>query len=81
MPTVTETLVEQDFVIATGRARHASERRLAAEDNVSEQTKLGFLREQQQVGTREATAMQRLDTDKLSQQILQARATKDQPGA
>lgn len=81
MATTIETLVDQEFVLATARLRHGSERRVAAEDNVSEQTKLGFLREQQQVGVREAAAMQRLDTDKLSQQILQTRATKDQPNA
>lgn len=77
---VTETVLEQGFVEMHKRSSHASQRLADTNDNVSEQTKLGFLEEKMKVGTREAAAMQRMDADKLAGQILQQRAATDQPG-
>lgn len=76
---VTETVLEQGFVEMHKRSSHASQRLADTNDNVSEQTKLGFLEEKMKVGTREAAAMQRMDADKLAAQILQQRSASDQP--
>lgn len=76
---VTETVLEQGFVEMHKRSSHASQRLADTNDNVSEQTKLGFLEEKMKVGTREAAAMQRMDADKLAGQILQQRSAENQP--
>lgn len=76
---VTDTVLEQSFVEMHKRSSHAGQRMADASDNISEQTRLGFLEEKMKVGTREAAAMQRMDSDKLSSQILQQRAAADQP--
>lgn len=59
----------------------AADRASAGNDNVAEQTRLGYLIGMKEVGTREAAAMQRMDTDKLSEKILDARAAAGQPNA
>lgn len=78
MPTV-EVVLEQAFADNHTARMHAGRRLTETNDNVSEQTKLGFLEEKMKVGTREAAAMQRMDTSKLAEQILQQRSAKDQP--
>jgi len=78
MPTV-DTVLEQAFADNHTARMHAGRRLTETNDNVSEQTKLGFLEEKMKVGTREAAAMQRMDTSKLAEQILQQRSAKDQP--
>lgn len=77
-PTVTDVL-DKAFVDNFIGMQHAGRRLTETNDNISEQSKLMFLSEQTKVGTREAAAMQRMDTSKIAQEILQARATKDQP--
>ncbi len=74
-----ETVLDQAFADNHAARMHAGRRMTETNDNVSEQTKLGFLEEKMKVGTREAAAMQRMDSDKLAQQILQQRSARDQP--
>lgn len=79
-PTV-GTVLGQAFADNHTARMHAGRRMTEAADNIAEQTRLLFLEEKIKVGTREAAAMQRLDTDKLAQQILAQRAVKEQPTA
>jgi len=76
---VIDTVLEQSFAEMHKRSSHAGQRLADTNDNVSEQTKLMFLEEKTKVGTREAAAMQRMDTDRLAGQILQQRAASGQP--
>jgi len=73
------TVLDQTFADNHQARLHAGRRLTEANDNVSEQTKLGYLEEKIKVGTREAAAMQRMDNDKLANAILQQRSAKDQP--
>jgi len=75
------TVLDQAFADNHTARMHAGRRLTETNDNISEQTKLGFLEEKMKVGTREAAAMQRMDTSKLAEQILQQRSAKDQPQA
>lgn len=77
-PTV-EKVLDQAFADNHTARMHAGRRLTETNDNISEQTKLMFLEEKTKVGTREAAAMQRMDTDKLAQQILHQRSASDQP--
>lgn len=52
----TKMVLEQSFAEMHKRATHAGQRLADANDNVSEQTKLGYLTEQRVVGVREAKA-------------------------
>jgi len=79
-PTV-GTVLAQAFADNHTARMHAGRRLTEGADNIAEQTRLLFLEEKIKVGTREAAAMQRLDTDKLAQQILAQRAVKEQPAA
>lgn len=77
-PTIKHVL-DQGFaansqVLLQGAARHS-----AGNDNVAEQTRIGFLLERMQVGTREAAATQRLDDNKLAENILAQRSASNQP--
>jgi len=54
--TTTASILEQRFVEMHGRMSHSAQRLQDANDNVSEQTKLGYLTEQRVVGVREAKA-------------------------
>ena len=74
-----DKVLDQAFADSHANRMHAGRRLSDANDNVSEQTKLGFLEMKEKVGTREAAAMQRMDTSKIAQEILQARATRGQP--
>ena len=73
------TVLDQAFADNHTGRMHAGRRLTETNDNISEQTKLGFLEEKMKVGTREAAAMQRMDTSKIAEQILQQRAVKEQP--
>lgn len=73
------TVLDQAFADNHTARMHAGRRMTEGADNVAEQTRLGFLENKMQVGTREAAAMQRMDTDKLATQILAQRAVKEQP--
>jgi hypothetical protein len=73
------TVLGQAFADNHTARMHAGRRMTEAADNIAEQTRLLFLEEKIKVGTREAAAMQRLDTDKLAQQILAQRAVETQP--
>lgn len=53
---ITSKILDQTFVETTKRMTHAAQRLADANDNVSEQTKLGYLTEQRVVGVREAKA-------------------------
>ena len=77
--TITTDVLNQVFMESHRRLTHSAQRMQDANDNIGEQTKLMFLTEQRQVGTREAAAIQRLDTSKIAQEILQNRAASDQP--
>jgi len=79
MPATLDTVLDQSFVEMHKRSSHAAQRMADGQDNVAEQTRLLFLEEKMKVGTREAEAMRRLDTNKLAEQILQQRSAKDQP--
>ncbi|KKK79889.1 hypothetical protein LCGC14_2828980 [marine sediment metagenome] len=74
-----DTVLDQAFADNHAARMHAGRRLTETNDNVSEQTKLGFLEEKKVVGTREAAAMQRMDTDRIALSILQQRATSNQP--
>jgi hypothetical protein len=52
----TESILDQRFVEMHARLTHGAQRLQDANDNVSEQTKLGYLTEQRVVGVREAKA-------------------------
>ncbi|MFM9961463.1 MAG: hypothetical protein ACKV2Q_09570 [Planctomycetaceae bacterium] len=56
MATTTEAILDQRFVEMHGRMSHSAQRLQDSNDNVSEQTKLGYLTEQRVVGVREAKA-------------------------
>jgi len=51
-----DTVLEQGFAEIHRRLSHGSQRLQDSNDNVSEQTKLGYLTEQRVVGVREAKA-------------------------
>ena len=51
-----ETVLEQGFAEIHRRLSHGAQRLQDANDNVSEQSKLGYLTEQRVVGVREAKA-------------------------
>jgi hypothetical protein len=74
-----DKVLDQAFADNHTARMHAGRRLTETNDNISEQTKLGFLEEKMKVGTREAAAMQRMDTSKLAEQILQQRSAKEQP--
>ena|GEM_PF-5495313 len=74
-----DVVLNQAFADNHTARMHAGRRLTETNDNISEQTKLGYLEEKMKVGTREAAAMQRMDTSKLAEQILQQRSAKDQP--
>ena len=74
-----ETVLNQAFSDNHTARMHAGRRLTETNDNISEQTKLGFLEEKMKVGTREAAAMQRMDSDKLANAILQQRSASNQP--
>jgi hypothetical protein len=74
-----DTVLDQAFADNHTARMHAGRRMTEASDNIAEQTRLGYLEEKMKVGTREAAAMQRMDSDKLANAILQQRAAKDQP--
>jgi hypothetical protein len=74
-------VLDQAFADNHSARQHASRRLTETNDNISEQTKLMFLETKQAVGTREAAAMQRMDTNKLAEQILQQRSARQQPVA
>jgi len=76
-----DTVLDQAFADNHTARMHAGRRLTETNDNISEQTKLLFLEEKMKVGTREAAAMQRMDTSKLAEQILQQRSAKGQPQA
>jgi len=76
-----DVVLNQAFADNHTARMHAGRRLTETNDNISEQTKLGFLEEKMKVGTREAAAMQRMDSDKLANAILQQRSAKDQPQA
>lgn len=77
-PTIDKVL-DQAFAKSHQVGLQAADRHSAGNDNVAELTRHYFLKESQQVGVREAAAMQRMDQDKLSMQILQTRAASVQP--
>lgn len=79
MAETVDKVLEQGFANHHQAMTHARQRLTETNDNVSEQTKLGFLESKLQVGTREAAANQRLDTNKLAQDILSQRSARDQP--
>lgn len=79
MDDVTKSVLEQSFVEMHKRSSHAAQRFADGTDNVAEQTRLGFLRGIEQVGTREAQAMQEVRTSAQAREILQARAAAEQP--
>ena len=79
-PTIKHVL-DQAFAKAHEDAVLGANRHQAGNDNVAEQTRIGFLLERMQVGTREAAAQQRLDTNKLAQDILGQRSASVQPPA
>ena len=76
----TKQVLEQGFVEMHKRHSHAGQRFADGSDNIAEQTRLGYLEEKFKVGTREAAAMQRMDTNAIARDILQQRAVSDQPG-
>jgi len=77
-PTISK-VIDQGFANTHDAAQSARERRRDAADNIAEQTRLLFLEEKFKIGQREASAQQRLDSDKLAFAILQQRSAKDQP--
>lgn len=77
-PTITKVL-DQGFANQHDAAQSARERRRDAADNIAEQTRILFLEEKFKVGVREAEASRRLDDNKLAENILAQRATKEQP--
>ena len=77
-PTI-ELVLQQSFSKSHQIGLQAADRASAGNDTVAELTRNIFLKEVQQVSTREAAAMQRMDTDKLSEKILDARAAAGQP--
>ena len=84
MPVVDDTVamvLNQAFAKSHQLGLQAADRHSAGNDNIAEQTRILYLLEQTKVGTREAAAMQRMDTDKLSEKILDARAAAGQPQA
>ena len=74
-----DKVLDQAFADNHAARMQAGRRLTETNDNVSEQTKLGFLEEKMKVGTREAAAMQRMDSDKLANAILQQRSASNQP--
>lgn len=79
-PTIAKVL-DQGFANAHDSAQASRERRRDAADNIAEQTRVLYLEEKFKVGVREAVAGQRLDDNKLAENILAQRATKGQPAA
>ena len=79
-PTIDKVL-DQGFANQHDAAQAARERRRDASDNVAAQTRILFLEEKFKVGVREAEASRRLDDNKLAENILAQRATKEQPQA
>jgi hypothetical protein len=79
MSDVTKEVLEQSFVELHKRTTHQGSRMQDGADNIAEQTRLMFLEEKTKVGTREAAAMQRMDSDKLAKSILDQRSARLQP--
>ncbi len=77
-PTIAKVL-DQGFANTHDAAQGARERRRDAADNIAEQTRVLYLEEKFKVGVREAVAGQRLDDNKLAENILAQRSAKDQP--
>jgi hypothetical protein len=74
-----ELVLGQAFAKSHQVGLQAADRASAGNDVVAELTRNVFLGEIIKVGTREAAAMQRMDTDKLSEKIIDARAASNQP--
>lgn len=72
-------VLDQAFAKSHQRGLQASDRASAGDDNLAELTRHVFLGETQKIGTREAMAQQMLQTDKMSEKILDARSAAGQP--
>lgn len=55
------------------------QRQADAAANVAEQTRLDYLEGKRQVGVRESQAMQEMRVSAIAREVLQSRATRDQP--
>lgn len=73
----TAVMFEQSFANQHQASQHAFRRMQDGQDNVAEQTRLGFLLTQQLVG---AKAAGNLNMDPLGKSILDQRSVRDQPG-
>lgn len=76
-----ELVLNQSFAKSHQVGMQAADRHSAGNDNVAELTRHVFLGEVSKVGTREAAAMQRMDDNKLAENILAQRAASVQPPA
>ncbi len=74
-------ILDQELQVEVANARKSRSRLEGAYDFFASQAQSLFLQEGVKVGTREASAMQRMDADKLAGQTLQERAASDQPQA
>ena len=74
-----DKVLDQSFAKAHQVGLQAADRHSAGNDNVAEQTRILFLEEKFKVGIREAAASQRMDDNKLSENILAQRAASVQP--
>lgn len=74
-----ELVLQQAFAKSHQVGLQAADRHSAGNDNLGELTRHTFLAEVTKVGTREASAMQRMDDNKLAQNILAQRAASVQP--
>lgn len=74
-----EKVLDQAFAKSHQVGLQAADRHSAGNDVIGELTRNIFLGEVSKVGTREAAAMQRMDDNKLAQNILAQRAASVQP--
>ena len=72
-------VLDQAFAKSHQSGLQAADVLISAGVNIAEQTRVLFLEEKIKIGTREAAAMQRMDDNKLAQNILAQRAAKSQP--
>lgn len=77
MQDTTTVILEQSFTNQHQASQHAFRRMQDGQDNVAEQTRLGFILTQQLVG---AKAAGNLNMDPLAKSVLDARSARDQPG-
>lgn len=77
MDDATKMMFEQSFANQHQASQHAFRRLQDGQDNVAEQTRLGFINTQQLVG---AKAAGNLNMDPIGKSILDLNATRDQPG-